>query len=348
MTEPLRCARCVLSASFPAVAFDADGVCSFCRGGAVATTRAAVEAARLKVQELFAVRTRPYDAILCNSGGKDSSYTLKLAVRRYGLRVLSFTLDNGFLSPVAHRNIRAVTDALGVDHVTVRPAFTVFREVIKATALRPVYREKTLNRISAGCNACISLVNTTALRLALEKRAPAILAGFTLGQIPANAIVFRNSQALLADSRAESLARLREAVGVDLDPYYGIDEALVASAPRYPHSVNLLCLETVTEAEILREVAELGWQQPSGLDGCSSNCELNAFNNHVHLRRFGFHPYELELSHLVRAGLMTRDEAIAKLSEQPTGNLAALGARLELTPAEADALGIPRAPAGGG
>lgn len=336
-----RCSRCVLSASFPGLTFDAAGVCSFCRGQAIATSEeSAIEQARRQVRELFGRRTLPYDAIACNSGGKDSSYTLKLAVRKYGLRVLSFTLDNGFISPQAFVNIGRVVDALGVDHVTVRPSMPLYRRVIKASALLPIYRDKSLTRISAGCHSCISLVNVTALRLALEKGAPAVLAGFTLGQIPANAIVYRNNYRFLAESRAESMARLREAVGPEVDQQYGIDERLLERAEASPCNVNLLCLERVTEREIVAEVEELGWVAPRDVDGCSSNCQLNTFNNHVHARRFGFSPYELELSHLIRKGLMTREEALAKIADQPVERLVDIARRLELTPGECASLGI--------
>ena len=338
-----RCRRCVLSASFPGITFDGEGLCGFCRGEVLTTSEdGAIERARGEVARLLATRTRPYDAIACNSGGKDSSYTLRLAVERYGLRVLSFTLDNGFISPRAFENIRCVVDALGVDHVTLRPAAALFRRVVKATALQAIYPPRTLTRISAGCNACISLVNTASLRLALEKGAPVILAGFTLGQIPANAVVYRNSFRFLAESREESLRRLRGAAGDGVDDWYGLDERLLERAA--PHNVNLLCLERATEDEIVASVRELGWVRPDDVDGCSSNCQLNTFNNHVHQRRHGFSPYELELSHLIRKGLMTREEALGKLSDQPLGQLAQLAARLQLTLEERAQLGIPPGP----
>jgi len=227
VTQP-RCSRCVLSAAFPGIGFDGDGVCSVCRDD-VAMTRLDEAHARAakQVSELFATRHAPYDAIVCNSGGKDSSYTLALAVRKYGLRVLSFTLDNGFLSPAAFDNIRSVTSALGVEQLTYRPSLPFFRKVIRATAILPIYREQTLTRISAGCNACISLVNTMALRLALEKDIPFILAGFTLGQIPASSIVFRNHFRFFADSRKESLANLTAAVGAEVDHYYNLPDSLL-------------------------------------------------------------------------------------------------------------------------
>lgn len=337
-----RCARCVLSGAFPGITFDADGVCSVCRD-ATATIRLddAITRAATQVRELFATRHTPYDAIVCNSGGKDSSYTLALAVRKYGLRVLSFTLDNGFLAPAAFDNIRAVTDVLGVEHLTYRPSLPFFRKVIHATATLPIYREQTLTRISAGCNACISLVNTMALRIALEKDIPFILAGFTLGQIPANAIVFRNHFRFLADSRKESLARLTQAVGEEVDHYYNIADVLLDRVQSYPHNINLLCLETLREDEIIEKVTTLGWRKPTGVDGCSSNCELNTFNNHVHERRFGFSPYELELSVLIRKDLMSREEALQKISDNPLDKLGQLADGLGLSTEDRRELGLP-------
>lgn len=337
-----RCQRCVLSASVPGIDLDAQGVCSACRDTSAPTSQErAVEAARKQVQELFATRHKPYDAILCNSGGKDSSYTLLLAVRRYGLRVLSFTLDNGFLAPAAFDNIRRLTDALGVDHITYRPSAQFYRRVVRAVSLQSIYRDQTLVRISAGCNACISLVNMTALRMAIEKGIPVILAGFTLGQIPANAIVFRNHYRFLEESRKESLARLTAAIGEEVADYYTIPDAVVDRVASYPHNVNLLCLESVREEEIVAEVQKLGWRKPEGVDGCSSNCELNTFNNYVHIRRFGFSPYELELSVLVRKGLMSRGEALQKINDNPVGRLSKLARGLGLSVVERTSLGLP-------
>lgn len=341
MNEDGRCARCALSAAFPSIAFDQFGVCSFCRDQMMATSEAsAIERAKLQVAELFKQGARPYDAIVCNSGGKDSTYTLKLAVEKYGLRVLSFTMDNGFISPQARKNIETVVDTLGVDHITVRPSARFYRRVIKAAALLPIYQDQTLRRISAGCNACISLVNTMALKLAIEKGAPFILAGFTLGQIPANGIIYRNHFRFFQESRKDSLDRLRAAVGAEVDDYYGISDAVLDRIESYPFNINLLCLEEITEEGIVHEAMTLGWKRPADVDGCSSNCQLNTFNNFIHQRKYGYSPYELELSHLIRKGLMTREEALGKIADQPLENLRFLSKKLELSEAERETLGL--------
>jgi hypothetical protein len=71
-----------------------------------------------------------------------------------------------------------------------------------------------------------------------------------------------------------------------------------------------------SEAFILDAIRELGWVHPEKLDGCTSNCALNVVGNMCHEKKYGFHPYALELSKLVRKGLLSRDEALHKLSLQ--------------------------------
>jgi hypothetical protein len=51
------------------------------------------------------------------SGGKDSVYCLYLAVKELNLRCLAVTLDNGFLSDQARKNIGNACRKLGVEHM---------------------------------------------------------------------------------------------------------------------------------------------------------------------------------------------------------------------------------------
>lgn len=163
-----RCTRCVISGEFPRIEFDDEGVCSFCRDRAFyVAENDAIDQARAQITELFADRPkgRQYDALVCLSGGKDSTYTLMLAVRKYGLRTLAFTFDNGFLSAFALENIRGAVDVLAVDHIMMRPSAESMKSIVRASALHRIYAPRTLTRISAVCNSCITMVNTMAVSL---------------------------------------------------------------------------------------------------------------------------------------------------------------------------------------
>jgi hypothetical protein len=322
--DRLRCSRCILSSSFPGIEFDEKGECNFCRGEIVERTGDSdISEAREAVARIFAAARgkSEYDAVLCYSGGKDSTYTLKRAVRYYGLKVLAFTLDNGYLSPVAVRNIERTTDALGVDRITFRPSKANFSGIIRASLERQIYPKATARRISAGCQSCIWIVNNMALKIALEKRVGIVLAGFTLGQVPAHGIYYKNDYGFLMESRKRPLESLRAEVGDGILPYLTIAPGLLPGPGDYPYTVNLLAMEDVPESRVLEEVRELGWVQPDGVDGCSSNCELNVLNNYAHQKRFGFNPYELELSLLIRRGLLSREEALAKVTDQSESQL---------------------------
>jgi hypothetical protein len=314
-----RCTKCILSSNFPNIEFDEDGICNFCRNEILFTTAdETIEKARKQIQQLFneSKGKAEYDAVMCYSGGKDSTYTLMIATRKYGLKVLALTVDNGFLSQAAMENIQNTVDYLGVDLITVRPSSKFLIPLIKASAFKQIYNPKTLVRISSVCNSCISLINITALKLALEKQIPFILAGFTLGQIPANSIFYKNNYKFFEESRKPILKKLREYVGNEVDHYFLINDSLLERTESYPYNINLLCLEDPTEEEIVKKIKEFGWQSPKDVDGCSSNCRLNTFNNFIHFRKLGFNPYELELSHLIRKGKISRKEALEKIADQ--------------------------------
>ncbi len=58
---------------------------------------------------------KKYDCILGLSGGLDSTYMLHLAVKEWGLRPFVFHIDAGWNLPIAEKNIKRVTDKLGVE-----------------------------------------------------------------------------------------------------------------------------------------------------------------------------------------------------------------------------------------
>lgn len=312
-----RCTNCILSENFPGISFDADGVCSFCRDKSfLQTEEEVINKAQDQVNVLFdSIKSMhtAYDAVMLYSGGKDSTYTLYQAVKKYGLKVLSFTLDNGYIPAQTFENIVKITDILGVDNLIFRPSKEHMKAIVKASALYPIYNKRTMVRISSVCNSCISMVNIQALRIALEKKISIILAGFTLGQIPVNSIIYKNNYTFLEESRAKSLNLLKTHTGDWLDTYFNLPATLVKDTQEWPTMVNLLCLEKISEEEIVSTISTLGWTAPCNVDGCSSNCQLNTFNNFIHEKVFGYNPYELELSQIIRKNLLDRESAISKV-----------------------------------
>ena len=59
---------------------------------------------------------------------------------------------------------------------------------------------------------------------------------------------------------------------------------------------------------------------------------MNAFANQVHRQQHGFHPYAFEVAGLVRMGVMSREEGLARLGKSgDEGVIQAVKSKLGLT-----------------
>jgi hypothetical protein len=121
MPEVTLCSRCIYSSQITGISFDINGVCNFCRQIDVLSLKfgTGLPAGELAwnniVKEIKrAGRKRKYDCVIGVSGGTDSSYLLLLA-KRYGLRPLAVHYDNTWNSAQAAMNIRRVTTTFDID-----------------------------------------------------------------------------------------------------------------------------------------------------------------------------------------------------------------------------------------
>lgn len=330
------CARCVLPETFPGIRLDEEGVCQYCRG-MVAPERWAAQKARLRARlEALVEDIRPqpgYHALMAWSGGKDSTYTLWLLREHYGLRVLAFTLDNGFTSPAALKNIRVVAENLGVDHIMVKPRFDLLREIFVTCAQHDgIFPPRALERASSICNACMGLAKGIGLRLALEREIPLLIYGWSPGQVPLTSALFRFTHPMLRTFLQAAMLPLQTIAGDRIAPYFPSDAGVLRTT-RLPYSVAPLAFLEYSEEAARTHLRALGWEPPTDTDPNSTNCLLNAFANQVHIERMGYHPYAMELAGLVREGYMSREEALARLETPPAPEVvAAVRAKLGLLP----------------
>lgn len=330
------CTRCVLPETFPGIRFDEEGVCQYCRETPDPEKRAA-EKARLRARfEALVEQFRPrpgYHGLIAWSGGKDSTYTLWILREQYSLRVLAFTLDNGFTSPMALKNIRVVAENLGVDHILVKPRFDLLRTIFVASAQQDgLYPPRVLERASSVCNSCMGLAKGIGLRLALERDIPLLIYGWSPGQIPLASALFRFTPSMLRTFLQTAMLPLQTVAGDEIAPYFPSDW-MVLRAADLPYSVAPLAFLDYSEEAALIRLRALGWELPTDTDPNSTNCLLSAFANQVHIERLGYHPYAMELAGLVREGYISREEALARLETPPAPEVvAAVRVKLGLPP----------------
>lgn len=312
------CANCLLPETFPGISFNEKNICNHCVREEALISRAKEEKAlsRGKLDELIhgiKGRAPAYDVVIAYSGGKDSSYTIKLLSEKYRLRTLALTVDNHFVSPAAWENIKKVTDAFEIDHITFRPPWPFMKAVFRLASAEDIFPTSTLLRASSICTFCIGLVKSLVLKTALEQSIPLVAFGWSPGQAPIQSALMKTNPALMHQNQEVFRVAFSKDIAAQLagylipQPYYELYK------DRFPHNIHPLAFFEYDESRIQTELKSVGWIPPADTDSNSTNCLLNALANYCHLDRHGFHPYVLEIASLVRQGVMSRNDGIEKI-----------------------------------
>ena len=114
-----RCTLCLNDETVRNIRFNKEGLCNFCEAYLRDRDRL-TDYNRLKSlfeERIDLVRGKhAYDAAVGISGGKDSVFVLYELTHRYNLHVKAFTMNNGFLSEEAKKNIDRLVKEFGVEH----------------------------------------------------------------------------------------------------------------------------------------------------------------------------------------------------------------------------------------
>lgn len=120
----LVCTRCIYDESLPNIEFDAQGVCNYCKQVDFLIEQygtgesKGMEAFESIIEDIKSSgKGQRYDCAVGVSGGTDSSFLLAKSVE-WGLRPLAVHYDNTWNSAIATENIRKITSATGVDLYT--------------------------------------------------------------------------------------------------------------------------------------------------------------------------------------------------------------------------------------
>lgn len=327
-----RCTKCILPETFPGISFAEDGVCSICsdfaeRGPSVNSANHLSEALS-EIIEASKAKRQQYDAVVAFSGGKDSTYLVYLLKEKFDLRLLAVTFDNGFLSDSCSANMRNVVAALNVDHTIIKYRQDHLNGVFLESALSPVYPDHLTKFGSGVCISCIRMVMTASLRTAIEKQIPMVMLGNSPGQVLRSdeELIYQDNKIPFA-LRRQLFAKVAERRGSWVYDYLMLTAKEYKTNP-FPYIISPLPIIGYDEAEIYRTIAELGWSKPKDVDPNSTNCRLNAFGIIEHKNRYKFHPYDYEMSQLVRLGSMSRDTALEKV-EDPAGKVIDVAVQVE-------------------
>ena len=304
----LKCSNCLLPANAPGVSILADGKCNLCHEESSAADLHAEELSRAQreadlEQALQDCRGQAeYDCVVPLSGGKDSIYLLHRLKRDYQLKVLAFTVDVNIPS-LAWESIRRALAKLDIDHVVYRPSNDFYERIFRY-ALRHQEERGAVYTVSY---IYAPLFEGDAIRLAMEKGIPLVLAGYSPGQPEPERMHYEFSRALIceADWTPPELRRCGEFSDTDLKRFFNPLEYPVGT--QFPRYLAPFHAWPYNQDEIMRKVVELGLVASSKhANPIHSNYPINWLLMYSDIRTFGYNPYVPEFAALIRAGKASR------------------------------------------
>lgn len=300
-----RCKKCLIPESVPGISLSRDDVCNLCLDREkLESTVAREEEARQRYEADFektlaACRGQgEYDCLVPLSGGKDSIYLLYRLKVECKLKVLAFTVDVN-IPGLAWDNIRRALAKLNIDHITYSPS----REFYDKT-----FRYLLRNQEERGAVYTISYVYAPlfegdAIKLAMEKNIPLVLAGYSPGQPEPERMLYEFSRQLICETdwTPPEMAACGEFSAEDLSRFYNPKN--YPAGTKFPRYLAPFHAWTYNQEEIMRKVVELGLVATSKhANPIHSNYPINWLLMYSDLRAFGYNPYAPEFSALIRNG----------------------------------------------
>jgi len=305
-----RCSRCILPETYPGISFNEQGLCSFCSNyrGFVPRPEEILTNHIMRAKE----KKRTYDAIVPLSGGKDSTYVLYLARNVYGLNVLAYTFDNGFLTAMALRNIKSAVESLDIPHISHRPSRRILKKLYRSVLLRT----------GELCSVCGIGIAHGYLKVSEDWRIPLILEGSSASEedsyTPERIYDVKRFKAVLRDVGDVTEREVSEfLVYDDLSPLH---QAAYAKLGRFGKVTQPLLHMPKKKSEDIRQILreEVAWEDER--DGVRArkhfDCWAEPFTNYVREHRLGYSRRVCQYSAMIRLGEMTREEALRKLEEE--------------------------------
>jgi hypothetical protein len=296
------------------VTIDEDGICNYC--SSLQESKENQNPVKDSLSSFIDMyEDRKHQAIMAYSGGKDSTYILKLLKEKYNARVLAVTFDNGFISERSIRNIKTVTNYLGFDSLIVSYPAPKLVEAFKYAVKNRIFPIHSIERASSICNMCITFIKNILYYEAIIREIPIVCFGWTPGQVRTARPLIKLLPQMILKSAENIRKAVVEGLGNEYGKYFLDVRFLSKNADKVPYLYYPFVENEYNEGQILLDIKEAGWCPPRLTDGNSSNCLLNSYANMVHMDAYGFHPYAFEISNMIRSGLMTREEGLKKIEK---------------------------------
>ena len=315
----VQCDRCLLNDDIPGVRIGDDKVCSVCKQhdttwGNWEQRKAERLATLERMFDDCRRKKRPYDVLVPLSGGKDSTYVLYLCRKRFNLKCLAVTWDNGFLTDHARVNIERAVTGLGVDHLYYG---------VNKPLLMKLYRLFFL-KTGFFCPVCMRGIGVTIEMAAHAFNVPLIVSGtsrrteeyvapdfFITGKLDFFKSVLSGETLEHEATQLFYRGHWKRVAAYYFFWWTKIERVFHSAAIDLPDYVDW------NYDEIFKTITtELGWKAHRP-DGEHSDCEVESIVQYIRQRKFpALTPELLRLSKLVTVGYVSREEAKRRVAER--------------------------------
>ena len=278
------------------ITFDVNGVCNFC----IAERSLDTSNEKLRRKKEFekyieTIRGRSdYDCLLLYSGGKDSTYLLHLLLEKYGLKVLTVTIDTGLHSPSAKENTSAAVQHFHVDHLTIAPENNFYKRLYSYL----LTHSSNQTYCYSVCSFCQIVMQSIGLNLAAEKKIPFIAIGYSPDQeVRSNR--YEVSHDMLTKSWLPPF--LAQDPFTQDDNKYFWDPKKNTLIPRFFLPYHFL--EYPGSNRILTMLSEMGLGERKTFHPFKSNCALFWLLMYLDLNKTNNNPYFEFVSKQIRQGI---------------------------------------------
>lgn len=283
---------------------------------------------------------KPYDCVVGVSGGRDSTYLLYLLTQKHHLRCLAVYHRTPFTSDTVDRNIRRIAKKLGVDFKEIQLSKEYHKRICREMILLWKKNPQSI-LINMACAPC-KLLNRESCKITSKHNVPTIIYGGNIYEAVQIAAGTSKKQVLKGDSAtAFSVGNKIKSMfslvwnGVKLlvqSPamlkylILGFKSSIMYINPhtfflslRYPKikAIDYFFGGQWDEAHCEKVLQELGWERP---DGCNSSwkadCCFAEIKNVLFQKTIGITYAEAFFSNMIRAGVLTREEALKRLQTE--------------------------------
>ncbi|UCH93307.1 MAG: AMP-binding protein, partial [Candidatus Aminicenantes bacterium] len=295
------CKTCGITDQYPYVKINTEGTCNVCES--YNKNRQYIDnyfksPGQLKqtIQEANKNKKSPYHCLILYAGGRGAAYALYQLVDM-GFNVLAAAYDNGYFSKADLKNLKRITDSVGVDHVvlTHKNSDKIMAESIKIAA--------------TVCRGCFHTSSALAAEYAYKHDIPVVVsATLSRGQIIENKVLIPMQRGVVEEQELEkeifNIQKNAPKIDKTIFDYINIDVVTRGTVHDQVKFVDFYRYFNITNHDMIAYLnnKDSYWKNRKNYAIYSTNCPIKQLGDYGHLETKGFHYYGAATSWEKRLG----------------------------------------------